>query len=917
MAKQKTNLRYIYKIHSSRLSKSNWNLSLTIPEAIDNEELVSLADSTTLRFINKDKNIEGDANKIRKQIKDLKKQDTNMENRNKIKKLYALLYNTLFVKDYICIIIDKNKHFDRMNNTKKFYINGIKFKRLLATNGGAKKSTVIYVNEQIYDNLHKRIENGRDESKELVPAKLESYKSLTCSASIPVSDPKGILVVDDCETEFYSDVILLDDSKTEYPSMTYEKNYPIKLIENDGYGMICPELSLAWGKEIDKDCNSIASGFCLRNSFCKGMVFSFDYVDHAYHFAESYMVKDIWGEERDIRSVQLVLTASMLKLWDSYKSLEDYMKCYKENDYTFSVTKVTPEKLENERYLNYQFAQSYELSEDDIDELIKPTVQEIHDVLGNDPIKSILFLRGMHLSENSYDTQETDFIKALMIDKEMIKDPFVKNKIHNSIKKRINDAKIGVLKVSANYSIISGDPFSLAQSIFKLPVTGLLKAGEFYSKYWNDKNVDKVVCYRAPMTCHNNIRILNLKNTPEMQYWYKHINTVTIFNSWDTTTHALNGADKDSDQVLTTNNPVLLNNTRELDAVLCIQKSAPKKVVKENDLVRANKNGFGDAIGSTTNKVTGMIDVASSFDKESEEYKELQYRIICGQNYQQNAIDRIKGCISKPMPKEWYDYRFAKNTDKSEFNIRILADKKPYFFIYNYPYLMRRYKKYMSDVNKNCLIRFGLDVKELIKKEDRNEYEEQFLKYYYIKMPIFNNNSVMNRICWKIEKEFDGFKSVGTKEQDLFDCSILKSLTKYSKKRFADIKIVYEDYNIKLREHAQSSSKSKIDKDEEKTKRIVFKENFKKQAQEICNNEDELCNIVVDLCYKNNYSKQFAWDICGDVIIKNLLIRNNNIVQYPIADDKGNIEFGGEKFSMFVKDLNDLDVEEEYDIDIK
>jgi len=917
LAKQKTNLRYIYKIHSSRLSKSNWNLSLTIPEAIDNEELVSLADSTTLRFINKDKNIEGDANKIRKQIKDLKKQDTNMENRNKIKKLYALLYNTLFVKDYICIIIDKNKHFDRMNNTKKFYINGIKFKRLLATNGGAKKSTVIYVNEQIYDNLHKRIENGRDESKELVPAKLESYKSLTCSASIPVSDPKGILVVNDCETEFYSDVILLDDSKTEYPSMTYEKNYPIKLIENDGYGMICPELSLAWGKEIDKDCNSIASGFCLRNSFCKGMVFSFDYVDHAYHFAESYMVKDIWGEERDIRSVQLVLTASMLKLWDSYKSLEDYMKCYKENDYTFSVTKVTPEKLENERYLNYQFAQSYELSDDDIDELIKPTVQEIHDVLGNDPIKSILFLRGMHLSENSYDTQETDFIKALMIDKEMIKDPFVKNKIHNSIKKRINDAKIGVLKVSANYSIISGDPFSLAQSIFKLPVTGLLKAGEFYSKYWNDKNVDKVVCYRAPMTCHNNIRILNLKNTPEMQYWYKHINTVTIFNSWDTTTHALNGADKDSDQVLTTNNPVLLNNTRELDAVLCIQKSAPKKVVKENDLVRANKNGFGDAIGSTTNKVTGMIDVASSFDKESEEYKELQYRIICGQNYQQNAIDRIKGCISKPMPKEWYDYRFAKNTDKSEFNIRILADKKPYFFIYNYPYLMRRYKKYMSDVNKNCLIRFGLDVKELIKKEDRNEYEEQFLKYYYIKMPIFNNNSVMNRICWKIEKEFDGFKSVGTKEQDLFDCSILKSLTKYSKKRFADIKIVYEDYNIKLREHAQSSSKSKIDKDEEKTKRIVFKENFKKQAQEICNNEDELCNIVVDLCYKNNYSKQFAWDICGDVIIKNLLIRNNNIVQYPIADDKGNIEFGGEKFSMFVKDLNDLDVEEEYDIDIK
>ena len=176
MAKQQTNLRYIYKIHSSRLSKSNWNLTLSIPEAIDNEELVSLADSTTLRFINKDRNIEEYANEIRKQIKILRKQETNIENRRNIKQLYIQLYNILFVKDYICIIIDKNKHFDRINNTKRFYINGIKFKRLLATNGGAKKSTVIYVNEKIYDDLYKRIENGRNEKKELVPAKLESYK---------------------------------------------------------------------------------------------------------------------------------------------------------------------------------------------------------------------------------------------------------------------------------------------------------------------------------------------------------------------------------------------------------------------------------------------------------------------------------------------------------------------------------------------------------------------------------------------------------------------------------------------------------------------------------------------------------------------------------------------------------------------
>ena len=36
------------------------------------------------------------------------------------------------------------------------------------------------------------------------------------------------------------------------------------------------------------------------------------------------------------------------------------------------------------------------------------------------------------------------------------------------------------------------------------------------------------------------------------------MNTVTIFNCWDTSAHALNGLDKDSDSVLTTNTPVLV-----------------------------------------------------------------------------------------------------------------------------------------------------------------------------------------------------------------------------------------------------------------------------------------------------------------------------------------------------------------------
>ena len=47
------------------------------------------------------------------------------------------------------------------------------------------------------------------------------------------------------------------------------------------------------------------------------------------------------------------------------------------------------------------------------------------------------------------------------------------------------------------------------------------------------------------MERHWFLRILNLKNTEDMRKWYKYMNTITIFNSWDTTAHALNGLDKD------------------------------------------------------------------------------------------------------------------------------------------------------------------------------------------------------------------------------------------------------------------------------------------------------------------------------------------------------------------------------------
>ena len=98
------NLRYVLKIKSSRLKRNKWNLNLSIQEAIENEELISLADSNVLRFIREINNTCDDKNKIdniRNMIRNLKKQKTSMENKRMMKKLYSEQYELLFVKDYI------------------------------------------------------------------------------------------------------------------------------------------------------------------------------------------------------------------------------------------------------------------------------------------------------------------------------------------------------------------------------------------------------------------------------------------------------------------------------------------------------------------------------------------------------------------------------------------------------------------------------------------------------------------------------------------------------------------------------------------------------------------------------------------------------------------------------------------------
>lgn len=666
MAKSQKNQTFVLKINTGYLSKNNWHLTLKLSEIRKQPQLVvSLGSSQVLRWMPEltgkpDADIK--ASQIKQDIKYLKKQNASSEIKKKISQKYDELYELQFQPHYMMLVMDSPKdykyackHGFSITIDYGYKSETVRYKRFLGTAGSIKKSTIMFVDENIHSALMKKINNGRYEGpndneevktyngKELgykfIPAKLNAYFALACSASIQVPWPR-IIVIDDVETSFDAVVREVKDTgnqdNPEWPSVTGDLQKTIKINTCDGMGFITPQMSAQWAEFLNEGSEPL-SGYNVRCAFLKGMVFTVDFHKFAEEVAHTYIVKDAWGDERDVRDADVILTVSMLKLWNSYAGCDDYLDNCRKNGYEFCIAKSAPHELRNVHTTNYQYLQDFKLTDEQIDELIDSTVTKIKECLGFDWQKLILYMCGIGLDEKSVVHMEP-MCKAIMANPELIKDPYVRSKVSRMIQKRINSAKIGVLDVAGDYAIIGCDPYALLQNMFGMSVTGLLRAGECYHKFWSDKGVPEVIAFRAPMTSHENVCKLKVVDNAETQKWFQYITTCCMLNGWDTTAIRCNGADYDADTFFTTDNKVLLDSFEYKTTLMCLQDSVPKKRPAEEDYIKSDINGFGDSIGSVTNKATNMISLREQFEPDSEEYKRLTYRISTMMNYQQNAM---------------------------------------------------------------------------------------------------------------------------------------------------------------------------------------------------------------------------------------------------------------------------------------
>ena len=174
-------------------------------------------------------------------------------------------------------------------------------------------------------------------------------------------------------------------------------------------------------------------------------------------------------------------------------------------------------------------------------------------------------------------------------------------------------------------------------------------------------------------------------------------------------------------------------------------------------------------------------------------------------------------------------------------------------------------------------------------------------------MPISRAPGTMNRICWKIE---DVFQTTDVLPDVEFDYSILKSNAEYTLEEYNAVKQLHEEYNDNMQLFLKGVKKN----DSQKEERDAFVDQmiaeFTNACYTVCPDGEILANIIVDLCYTTNKNKSFAWDIVGEEIFKNVLKNSGYVINIPVKDENGDIEFGGQRFSLYTTQIGgELDVD--------
>lgn len=911
---------FTMKFNSFKLKKNNYRINKTFAEAKYSREIIALADSEMLRQIRKitGKTVDKEYLEYLYQTRDnLKLCKNSSENIKKIKIIQDKINEILFIPEYITITIEHMTHYNYLFRNG-LYLNNKKYIRFSCSASQGRSSTVVFCEESIAKKLDTILDNGRNKKKHLTPSKFNAYKGLSSSATKTVTSPR-FCIVPDYNTKKEILVNFVEEVKGNKDDKIIQKTIIQGFNRFDGQGLISPNMAKIWSNDLELD--YIPAQWCIRQNYIKGMLCTFDFHD----FCETvnngnYEITTIYGNKVDLRQIDIILSESQFKLWDSFSSQEEYDNNCIVNDLRWGVSLYSPEysDIKNILKMNYQFIQTLNLSENDVQILCSQFIDWINGVNGDNVYYTLLFLIGKNPTKGAIkkylNSSDNYWIRGLIYNHELIKDKYIKNKIFNLIKRRIERGCLGEIIVDGNFQTIVSDPYAMMQYVCGQNVTGLLKEGQYYSNYWNNRNVSIVDSMRSPMTYLSEHLKLNLVKNKETEYWYKYSYAGIITNVFDSAVLNWAGADFDYDQVATTSNNIVLNGVYEDELPVVYEPpKATKEIITSENLFHADLFSFGSIIGSITNKSTSGYALLPLFKKNSKQYNTTIKRLKMCTKLQSAQIDKAKiGTTVKGIPEIWTKRNKINKNDspktakQKELHNSMLLDRHPYFFTYLYSDTNNKFRNYYKKHDTLSSKLFKVSLNELIQKDNKNMKELEFLESYNRYLPVIYSDCVMNNLCRYIESVSFKIKAKINIEEDK---EIFKFYKNYSiqdnQKTKEDLLFVFKNFINGNKDYKNSNfsnaknGKNKYNGELDRELNFYY-EDFKSSMENICSNIGELVNYLVDFFYMDNMSlnKDLLWNTYGDVILLNIKNNNKNIILFPFPDDNGDIEYLNRKYTL-------------------
>lgn len=654
---------YTLKFKSSRLKEFGYNVTVDFNEARKFKEVIALADSQMLRTIREVRGQIIDFNKVedlytqRKQIQKIFDKTKDKENRSKVyvqlQDIQQKINNMLFVSDYITVVIEHNKHYEYIYQNG-IIVNDKLYKRLSCSAGQARKSTVVLCADDIIKEVYSRLDNNRNLTVPLAPSKYNAYFGLSGSATQVVSEPKFI-VVKDFENDVTFNTHYVTETDYDLDDIIETKTVTQTFNRTDGMGLISPRQAEKWATELGLD--YVPSQFGVRQAFIKGMLCVFP----IHEFCDdvnggSYIVDTVYKDEDgnyikvDLRDYDVILSESQFKLWNCYKNIDEYIECCHKNNLQWGIPLYAPKEAKNILKMNYQFLQTLNLSKNDIKQLAEPFVKWINGVSYDNYAYMLLFLLGVSNTNESINnflkSSDNYWLKSLITNPVLMNDKYTRQKIKKLIKNRIQKGCMGDIFVDGNFQIIVSDPYGFMQHVCGLEVTGLLGENEFYSNYWNERNVAQVDGMRSPLTFRSEHVVMNLIKNEQTEKWFRYCKLGIILNYHGHETANFGGSDFDLDILATTSNPYIIKGVYKDELTMMYEPPKPqKKIINEDDLYKADLFSFGSIIGSITNKSSNAYALLEQIKKEfgidNDRYRITYERLIQCCKAQSCQIDKV------------------------------------------------------------------------------------------------------------------------------------------------------------------------------------------------------------------------------------------------------------------------------------